>query len=184
MSTFFTRRNLAFIGYRGTGKSTIARLVANDLGILRYDLDDEVQRLAGKSIAELFLQDGESYFRDLEQAALATLVLQGPSVLSLGGGVVLREANRQVLQQTSRVVWLTASVETILSRLLTDPQSPTQRPRLTEGSLSDEIRDCLRDRSPLYAEIADVELCTDRRTPQEIVNWVVAWWQSTQGGAE
>ena len=87
MNTFFTRRNLAFIGYRGTGKSTIARLVANDLGFLRYDLDDEVQRLAGKSIAELFLQDGESYFRDLEQAALATLVLQGPSVLSLGAKV-------------------------------------------------------------------------------------------------
>ena len=99
------------IGYRGTGKTTVARLVAQRIARESIDADDEIERRAGKSIASIFADDGEQRFRDLESEVIADLA-RTSLVVAPGGGVVLREANREVMQAAGPIVWLTASIDT------------------------------------------------------------------------
>ena len=107
---------LVLIGYRGTGKTTVAQQLALALGWEWVDADVEVELRAGKSIAAIFADDGEQVFRDWEAQTLADSLRRERVVLAAGGGVVLREANRRLLAERARVVWLRASVETILAR--------------------------------------------------------------------
>ena len=103
-----THMNLLLIGYRGTGKTTVARLLAERLGWQWLDADEELERRAGKTIAAIFADEGESAFRDLESQVLADLVQRDRHIIALGGGVVLRPENRALIKQAGTVVWLTA----------------------------------------------------------------------------
>ncbi len=118
------------IGYRGTGKTTVARLVAQRLGRESIDADKEIERRAGKTIAAIFADDGEPPFRDLESAVVADLA-RTRLVISTGGGAVLREANRAAMQAAGPIVWLTASVDTIAVRIAGDAATARLRPNLT-----------------------------------------------------
>src|SRR5687767_5496661 len=118
------------IGYRGTGKSTVARLLALRLGCEWIDADVEIELRAGKSIAAIFADDGEPVFRDLESEVVADLARRPNAVVALGGGAVLREENRRAI--TGGVsIWLKASVATILGRLASDATTGDRRPNLT-----------------------------------------------------
>jgi shikimate kinase len=173
---------LAFIGYRGTGKSTIARLTAAKLGLPCWDSDAEIEKRASRSIESIFRELGEEGFRDLETQEIERLIQQSPSVLSLGGGAILRPANRPMIAAHCHVVWLKASAEVILLRLRADQENFSQRPRLTPLDPLDEIRSLLALREPYYSEAAGFSIDTDRRTPPEIVDCVVDWWNGIQGG--
>src|SRR4051812_7830484 len=98
--------NIALIGYRGTGKTAVAQQLALALGWDWVDADVEVELRSGKSIAAIFADDGEAAFRDLESAVLADLIDREQAVLALGGGVILREHNRELLRRAGLVVWL------------------------------------------------------------------------------
>ena len=87
--------NIFLIGYRATGKTTVAKLLAKRLGWTSVDADDEIERLAGKTIAEIFADDGETVFRDLETTVIASLAKREQTVVALGGGGVMREECRQ-----------------------------------------------------------------------------------------
>src|SRR5689334_9789562 len=145
---------LTLIGYRGTGKTTVARLMAARLGWEAVDLDDEIERAAGKSIAAIFADDGEQAFRDHESAALAACAARPRIVLATGGGVVLRAANREILRQMhnggGQIAWLRASPETILDRLTADASTAWRRPNLTPAGGLREIVELLAQRTPLY----------------------------------
>src|SRR5208283_10092 len=100
--------NLVLIGYRATGKTTLARHLAQRLGWDWIDADVEVEQRAGKSIARVFAEDGEPAFRDLEAAVIADLCRKPRLVLAAGGGAPMREESRRSMRQSGHVVWLTA----------------------------------------------------------------------------
>jgi shikimate kinase len=160
--------NIALIGYRGTGKSEVARQLALRLGWVWVDADVEVELKAGKSIAAIFADEGEPAFRDLEAAILAELVQRDRAVLSLGGGIVSRLENRRLVKRVTKVFWLTADPTTIAQRLAADTATALRRPNLTAAGGLEEIRRLLAERTPLYRELGDFEIDTENKSPAEV----------------
>lgn len=163
-------RNCALIGYRGTGKSSIAGKLAARLGWNWIDADEELERRAQQTIAEIFAKDGEAYFRKLEAALLAELVQKPDAVLALGGGVVLLQQNRDVLREVGCVVWLQAQPETLLARIAGDPSTATRRPQLSTHGGRAEIEQLLAQRTPWYRECASLVMNTDGRDLDSVVD--------------
>ena len=160
--------NLYMVGYSGTGKSTVAKHLGMMLGWEWLDADVEVELAAGKSIAQIFADEGEERFRDLESAVLQKLAARDKVIIALGGGAVLREANRRTIQESGQVAWLTATPAALRSRISQDATTAARRPNLTaEGGIS-EITAILQQRIPLYRQIADVEIDTERLSPAEV----------------
>ncbi|MDR3198839.1 MAG: shikimate kinase [Planctomycetaceae bacterium] len=169
--------SLILIGYRGTGKTTIARKLGERLQIPVIDSDWEIERRSGKSIADIFAQDGEKIFRDWEESAIVEILQQNhlnSFVLATGGGVILRPETRYRLKNAGHVVWLTAKPETILRRIQGDPASATMRPNLTSLARLDEIVNLLEKRNPLYAETAHEIIDTDFLKTDEITDKIIA----------
>jgi shikimate kinase len=162
--------NVVLVGYRGTGKSTVGRLLAGRLGLHVVSLDAELQRKAGKSIPEVVQEVGWPGFRDLEEQVVAESAAQDGQVIDCGGGVVEREVNFERLRAAGPVVWLKASTATIVRRI----EGDTQRPSLTEAkSFTDEVEEVLRRRTPLYRRVAHHEIDTDDRTVEDIAGEIV-----------
>jgi shikimate kinase len=164
---------VALVGYRGTGKSTVAERLAARLSMQWVDADHELETEAGRSIKEIFAEQGESVFRDLEEMLTAKLMARDNLVVACGGGAVLREGNRQQLAK-GRVVWLTASVQTLHDRIYADPSTSQRRPDLTASGGIAEIRAMLEQREPLYRSICDYEVDTDGKTPDQVVSQIVS----------
>lgn len=159
---------LSLIGYRATGKTTLARRLAEQLGWDWIDADVEIERRAGKTIARMFAEDGEPAFRDLEAAVIADLCGRNRFVLAAGGGAPLRPESRQAMRRAGKVVWLTAMPETILARMNADATTAGRRPNLTDRGALDEILHLLARREPLYREMADLEVATEGKSPEAI----------------
>ncbi len=160
--------SLFLIGYRGTGKSTVARLLAARLGWEAVDADLELERRAGKSIARMFAEDGEPAFRDLESLILAELVLRPNIVLAAGGGAILRGDNREALVEHGTVVWLHAPADTLLDRITSDHSTSVRRPKLTAQGGAAEVRKLLAQREPLYRLCAAFDVSTEGKPPEEV----------------
>jgi len=174
-------RNIALIGFSTTGKSKVAQKVAGYLGWGFIDTDDEIVRLSGKSIPEIFEQDGEDKFRKLERSILEKACGQEKVIIATGGGVILNPQNRELLVQSSTVVCLEAKVETIYQRLLQDTlysDNPVVRPLLTGDNPLDQIRNIKSSRQPYYA-IADWVVSTDNLTIDEVCQEVIRGWHYT-----
>jgi shikimate kinase len=160
--------NITLIGYRATGKTTLARLLAERLDWTWIDADVEIERRAGKAIARIFAEDGEPAFRDLEAAVTAELCRRTPLVLAAGGGAPLRPDNRQAIRAAGKVVWLTARPETIHVRMSGDATTASRRPSLTDREALAEIVHLLARREPIYRETADLVIDTEGKTPEQI----------------
>ncbi len=163
---------LFLVGYRCTGKTTVARLVAERLGWRWLDADAVLEERAGRTVREVFAEEGEAGFRRRESAALEELCRRPGHVIATGGGVVLAAANRDRLRAAGRVVWLTADAETIWRRLQADAATTERRPNLTVGGL-EEVRALLRQREPLYRACADHQVETAGRSPGEVAEAVL-----------
>lgn len=161
------RRRLFLIGYRGTGKTSVARLAAARLGWSWCDADELLEEQAGMTIRAIFDAEGEAGFRDRETAILETVCQFDRHVIATGGGVILRPENRERLRAAGRVVWLTADVHTLWQRLQTDDRTAERRPALTVGGLA-EIEELLRRREPWYRACADEVVDTVGRSPEEV----------------
>lgn len=169
-------------GYRGTGKSSVAAPLAERLGWSAVDTDRLVEAAAGMAIAEVFARHGEAAFRDLEQQAVATACQRTRVVVALGGGAVLREANRRRIREAGRVVWLTASPATLAARLAADSATGATRPALTDLSARDEVEAVLAQRAPLYRGLADLELETENRPPGAVAAAIARWLAADAAG--
>jgi shikimate kinase len=175
-------RHLYLAGYRGSGKSTVGRAIAEQLGRTWIDLDDEIETTQGRSISDIFADGGESTFRDLEEAALASVAEEAPAVISLGGGAVLRDSNRRQIAASGVCVWLQIDAQTVLSRLTSDSTTAKRRPALTTLPPRQEVESLLAMREPLYRQVADVRVDTVGRSLDEIVNDIFARFAHSAGG--
>jgi shikimate kinase len=159
------------IGPRGSGKTTVARLLAEALGWSWCDADVELERRAGASIRDIFASEGEAGFREREAAVLAELCERRRCVVATGGGVVLRPDNRERLRRHGWTAWLTADVPTLCQRLQADATTQERRPALTGASSAspEEVAAILSVREPLYRGCADVIVDTTGRALPDVV---------------
>ena len=160
---------ITLVGYRGTGKSTIAAALAGRLGWDAVDADFEIERRAGRSIRDIFESGGETAFRTAERQVMADLLAGHRHVIAAGGGAVLDADTRREMTAAGPVVWLRASLETILARLAADASTRDRRPSLTDKDPRAEVESLLARREPLYREVATCTVDTDGRTPEAIV---------------
>ncbi|HEX4591550.1 MAG TPA: shikimate kinase [Gemmataceae bacterium] len=167
------------IGPRGSGKTTVGRMLAQRLGCGFLDADAELETRTGQTVAEIFTCAGESGFRDHEAALLAALATLDTHVVACGGGVVLRSENRKLLRATGLCIWLTGDPATLSRRLEGDPVSASRRPALTDLPGPAEIERLVREREPLYREVAHLIVGTDGRPPDVIVSDILSAWPSS-----
>ena len=162
--------NIVLIGYRGTGKSSVGKLLAERSGRELILTDAEVVRRAGHSIPDIVKQHGWDRFRDLESEVCRDLAGKDQLIIDTGGGAILRQANIDCLKTNGMLFWLTAEVATIGRRIGGD----TQRPSLTGSkSFIEEVEEVLRERTPKYKAAADHVIATDQKTIGEIVDTIL-----------
>lgn len=162
---------ITLIGYRGSGKSTVARPLAARLGWTSADADDVIEQIAGRTIREIFAADGEAGFRLRERDAICSLLVQDRLVLAAGGGAILNAETRADFKAAGPVVWLRASLPTLVARIGGDASTADRRPSLIGGGVgvAAEIETLLQVREPLYRETASCIIDTDGLTAEEIV---------------
>jgi shikimate kinase len=162
--------NLVLIGYRGTGKSAVARILSRKLEMPVVCLDEEIVREAGMPIPEIVERHGWPWFRDLESEIVERFALRDELILDTGGGVVLRPENTEKLGRRGVLFWLRASVDVIVARI----QESTERPSLTESrSFLEEVEEVLSERLPLYRAAADREIDTDPLTATDVAEEII-----------
>lgn len=161
------------VGYRGTGKSTVGQLLAQRLQYQFLDADSHIEKVTGRTIADLFAEEGEEGFRERESQILQQLSQLPQAVIGTGGGVVLRPSNRELIQRTGYVIWLQASPQVIWDRLCLDPLTTQRRPHLTTQGGYHEILHLVRVREPLYREVSDLSLSTDGLSPDQVVDTIL-----------
>jgi shikimate kinase len=159
-------KNIVLVGLMGCGKSTVGRKLQGLLGYPLIDTDHLIEEKARLSISEIFARRGEHAFRELESAVLNELSAPGTPrrIIATGGGIVGRKANRRLLSRLGYVVWLQAPVDVILQRTGRNKD----RPLLQTANPREKIEKLLIERSPLYHEIADLELETSGLETEEI----------------
>jgi shikimate kinase len=167
--------SIVLVGYRGSGKSTIGKRLADRLGKPFVDVDDLIVGKARKSIREVFAQDGEPFFRDLETEAMKEISLLPDHVIGLGGGSLGREENRRVIRDARHaVIYLKCEPIELHRRIRSDPQSSLTRPNLTSlGGGIEEIQQMLAAREPLYQDLMTTEIDVTRLTPDEAVASII-----------
>jgi shikimate kinase len=167
--------NLVLIGYRGTGKSAIARKLAALLDRPVVSLDQEIISLAGMPIPDIVATHGWSHFRDLEERICREFGAQDGLIIDCGGGVVEREANFNPLRSGGRVFWLRATPTTIVGRIGGD----SARPSLTGSkSFTEEVEEVLGRRMPLYERLAHAVLDTDGRSLDDLAATIARRFQA------
>lgn len=166
---------MTLIGYRGSGKSTIAALVATALGCDWHDADVEFERRTGGTIAGFIRDRGEPAFRETEAGILDDLLRSCRGVLATGGGVVLRADNRGRLRQDGRpVVWLRVTADVARARLAADPVTLDRRPALAGTDPLAEVANAIQCREPLYREVADLVVEVDGLSPREAAGEILS----------
>lgn len=165
---------LILIGYRATGKSSLAIGLAQRLDFKAIDSDPLIEERAQKSIARIFSEEGESVFRDWEEQIILEILNSKDSlVLATGGGAPLRKTSRQKMREAGCVIWLQATVETIFERMFSDLSTEKRRPALTDLSPKVEIENVLQQRSHIYKETAHYSVQTDQRPLSELIDEIL-----------
>lgn len=158
---------LVVVGPPGAGKTTVGRLLASRLGVELRDTDSDIERTAGKPISEIFIEDGEAAFRALERAAVATALAEHDGVVALGGGAVMDEGTRELLE-SRRVVFLNVGLADAASRVGLNRDRP-----LLIGNPRAQLKKLMDERRPLYEQVATITVDTSGRTPEDVANEVL-----------
>lgn len=163
-------QHLVLVGLMGVGKSTIGRVLAERLGTRLVDSDDLIEEQTGKTVREIFLSEGEPAFRRLEQQVLLdALAAEEPLVIAAAGGVVLDEGNRRALRESgARVVWLVASLDTLVDRVASGGHRP-----LLDDDPRGALARMMDDREALYREVADALVTVDCRSVNLVVEAIL-----------
>ena len=162
--------NIVLIGLRGSGKTTVGKILAQKMGRELVEMDGLITRKAGLSIPEIVANHGWAKFRDIEEELAGELAGRDNIINASGGGVVTREKNIVKLKQSGVLVWLQAGIDTLVNRTGED----TDRPPLGEGrSRREDMELTLKERKPLYQQAADLTVNTENKTPEEVADLVI-----------
>lgn len=162
--------HVALVGLPGVGKSSIGWRAAELLGCQFVDLDDAITDRDGRPIPQIFAEDGESAFRDFETATLrAVLDIEQPLLVATGGGIVVRPDNREILRAGANVLWLRASIETLLPRVARNHS----RPLFADTDARTKLQELVEQRNPLYGDVASEVCDVDDLTVEQIASCVV-----------
>lgn len=160
--------NIILIGFMGSGKSSVGRYMEESEGFALIDTDEYIEKQQNDSINNIFANKGEEYFRNLETECIKELITLNTdmTVISVGGGLAMRGENQKLLKELGKIVYLRATVDTLVSRLMGD----TTRPLLKGGDLRQKITELFEKREATYEGIADIVIDTDNYSPKEIYN--------------
>lgn len=178
-----TQQRIYLTGLRGTGKTTVGKLISAAINESCVDLDVLIEESAGRTISEIFADSGETAFRDLETQCLSNLAHQQradgefAAIVALGGGAILRPQNRKMIRASGQCVWLMAAPETLAERMSADETTADRRPALTDLTPLDEIAKMLADRQTLYQETSDYQIDTEGKSPEEVASSILTWMQ-------
>jgi shikimate kinase len=172
--------SVILIGYRGTGKSSVGKRLAERLRMPFYDTDDLVEAAAGRSIGEIVAEGGWVCFREREKEVIRKLARRQKGVVATGGGAVMDEENADVLKQNGTLIWLEADVETIVQRIRDDSQSREKRPSLLGNELFQETLLMLEQRVPAYRRLAEFSVNTTLMGIDDVVNEIYRFLQITE----
>lgn len=161
--------NIFLIGFMGSGKSTIARQLKKELDMELVEMDQRIVDEQGMSINDIFAQKGEEAFRDIESQLVVDLGNQEASIISCGGGVVIRPQNVENMKKSGKIVFLTASPETILERV----KGGTDRPLLNGNMNVPYIKEMMDKRRDFYEGAADIKISTDNKSVKEISDEII-----------
>jgi shikimate kinase len=162
--------NIILIGYRGTGKTVVGKILAKRLNKQYVGMDAKIVSHAGMAIPEIVEKFGWPGFRDLETQQAEALGQRDNLVIDTGGGIIERPENMQALKENAVIFWLKAPVDVIVSRIKDD----TQRPALTSGkTFTREVSDVLEKRCPKYEKAAHFQIDTDGLTPEEVAEQII-----------
>ena len=164
--------NIILEGFMGSGKSTVSELISDKLELELIDTDEAIEEAEGRKISEIFEQDGEEAFRDMETGLMEMVISEHmrETVISLGGGLPVREKNRELLKRAGKVVYLRTSPETVYDRLKGDDT----RPLLKSDDPLTRIKELQDERGKIYEEAADIIVDTDGKSPEEVANEIIA----------
>lgn len=164
---------VTLIGYRGTGKTSVAGPLAARLGFEAVDADAEIERRTGRSIRQIFADEGEAGFRTRERDVMAEFLARTRLVIAAGGGAVLDGDTRARIRAAGPAVWLRASVDTIERQLAGDTATRDRRPDLTPAGGRGEIEQMLAIREPIYRQCATITVDIDGRSLAAIVEEIL-----------
>lgn len=162
-------KNIYLIGFMGAGKSTIASKLHKALSMDLVEMDEQIVKEQKMSINEIFKKHGEDFFRDIESALVKRISDSGNTVVSCGGGVVVRPQNVEEMKKNGKIVFLYATPETIYARV----RNSTDRPILNGNMNVEYIASLMEKRRTLYEEAADVKITTDGKTVEEIIKEIM-----------
>ena len=171
------KTNVALIGFMGTGKTAVGRVLAEKLKKQFVELDTLIERRAGNTITEIFRDEGEIAFREMEIAVVKEISKKGNQVIACGGGVVLNKINIDRLHKNSSLVCLTASPSVILRRTSVS----NERPLLDTQDRLSSIRELLKFRKPFYERAADYQINTSRLSIEAIIDQLVEKLRQDEG---
>jgi len=163
------QRSLYLIGFMGSGKSTVSRHMSRSLGVPKIEMDDLLAERAGKSITQIFAEDGEEVYRQMETELLREIGAGEPALVSCGGGVVLRPENVEIMKNSGTILMLSATPETIFSRV----RHSTKRPILNGNMNVEFIAELMAKRDPAYRAAADVTVSIDGKTSDIVAKELV-----------
>ena len=164
-------KSIVLMGFMGAGKTTIGKKLAKALECEFIDTDEWIEKEQGRKISNIFAEDGEVVFRDMETDLLKRLQnSEEKFVLSVGGGMPVREENRALLRNLGIVIYLKTSKEEIIRRVSGDKN----RPLLQGGDLEEKVTNLMNARAQIYVETAHMEVITDRKNPSEVVENIMS----------
>ena len=166
--------NIALIGYRAAGKSTLGQLLAQRLGWPCLDIDRGIEERSGKPVKVLF-EEGDQIYRDVESAVVASMCQRDQRVIAFGAGSLMRPQNRTWACRNSMVFYLELPASLLWDRIRADPASAETRPNLSSGGLP-EVEEMLEQRAPAYLECAD-HVLDARRSPEQLAAQVLTIWE-------
>lgn len=165
--------NIVLIGYRGSGKSTVGRRLAARLKLRFVDIDDLIEERQGVAISDIVKSHGWGHFRKLERNTIEEISKEDHFIIAPGGGAVLDTDNVKALRKNGLIIWLKAEKQTLLKRMDQDPGTGTRRPALTGKGTSEELKEVMSLREPIYERVSEIQIDTSRIDVETVVENVL-----------